>query len=90
MLRKIIGRIFVISIFTIFIGFFEVNAQLLNPCDAIPPECAAACASCPSASCEQCLSGQNAIPVDGGILYLLFAGGIYSLKRIRDHRNKKY
>ena len=29
------------------------------------------------------------IPIDGGILYLLAAGGAYGMKKIVDHKRKK-
>lgn len=29
------------------------------------------------------------VPIDGGIIYLLAAGGIYSIKKIRDNGRKR-
>lgn len=46
-------------------------------------------AQCGPMMADPCPPGSTEIPIDGGVLGLLVAGGIYGAKKIYDHKKKK-
>jgi hypothetical protein len=83
-------KLIFLLLFFLTIGYTSF-AQLdpLDPCNT-RGICLDVCTQgrCTSQACLDCLESY-AIPLDGGLLWLLLAGAGYGVKKILDHRKKQ-